>query len=162
MHPHPPTAHTRAQSDCGAVKNELGGEHYAANASDAAAKAIVDGRMNSNCGGGLMEHACAAIEEGLMSRSDLVDRVTRSFTLLMDAGLFDPVELQARLLFSELGRARAFICPRPAAHCFPVSVDGHWAVFMSVGSRSRGCRFATIAHLGPTPTGPSDIHQNPV
>lgn len=40
------------QSDCGAVANEIGGEHYAANATDAAAKAIVDGRMNSNCGGG--------------------------------------------------------------------------------------------------------------
>ena len=68
------------------VKIELGGEHYAANASDAAAKAIVDGRMNSNCGGGLMNHVCDAIEEGLMTQDDLVARVNRSFTLLMDAG----------------------------------------------------------------------------
>ena len=69
------------------VNNELGGEHYAANASDAAAKAIVDGRMNSNCGGGLMNHVCDAIEEGLMTQDDLVARVNRSFTLLMDAGV---------------------------------------------------------------------------
>ena len=104
------------QSDCGAVGNMLGalaarrtqpaacrhadaalvagGEHYAANASDAAAKAIVDGKMNSNCGSGLMGHACDAIAQGLMTQQDLVDRVTRSFTLLMGVGLFDPVELQ--------------------------------------------------------------------
>eukprot|EP00041_Stephanoeca_diplocostata_P027723 m.769002 g.769002 ORF g.769002 m.769002 type:complete len:798 (-) comp23234_c0_seq1:921-3314(-) len=82
------------QSDCGAVQNELGGEHYAANASDAAAKAIVDGRMNSNCGSGLMQHACDAVAEGLMTQADLVARVTRSLTLLMNAGLFDPVALQ--------------------------------------------------------------------
>ena len=42
------------QSDCGAVNNELHGEHYAVNTSDAAAKAIVDGRMNSNCGNGAL------------------------------------------------------------------------------------------------------------
>ena len=40
------------QSDCGAVSNEVGGEKYAANKTDAAAKAIVDGHMNSCCGGG--------------------------------------------------------------------------------------------------------------
>ena len=43
---------------------------------------------------GLMGHACAAIKEGLMSQADLVARVNRSFTLLMDAGLFDPVAIQ--------------------------------------------------------------------
>ena len=38
------------QSDCGAVGNEgKGRENYAANATDAAVKAIVDGHMNSNC-----------------------------------------------------------------------------------------------------------------
>ena len=82
------------QSDCGAVSNEIHGEKYAANATDAAAKAIVDGHMNSCCGGGLQGNACAAIESGEMKQQDLVDRVTRSFTLLMDAGLFDPLEQQ--------------------------------------------------------------------
>ena len=41
-----------------------------------------------------MRKACAAIEEGLMTQDDLVARVNRSFTLLMDAGLFDPVKMQ--------------------------------------------------------------------
>ena len=81
------------QSDCGAVNNEVGGEHYAANKTDAATKAIVDGHMNSCCGGGL-KAACAAIESGELPQSELVARVTRSFTLLMDAGLFDPVSIQ--------------------------------------------------------------------
>lgn len=31
----------------------------------------------------------------ILSQSELVARVTRSFTLLMDAGLFDPVEIQS-------------------------------------------------------------------
>ena len=81
------------QSDCGAVNNEVGGEHYAANKTDAATKAIVDGHMNSCCGSGL-NSACAAIESGELSQSELEARVTRSFTLLMDAGLFDPVAIQ--------------------------------------------------------------------
>ena len=41
-----------------------------------------------------MQHACDAIAAGEMKQQDLVDRVTRSFTLLMDAGLFDPLEVQ--------------------------------------------------------------------
>ena len=41
-----------------------------------------------------MQHACDAIAAGEMKQQDLVDRVTRSFTLLMDAGLFDPLEQQ--------------------------------------------------------------------
>jgi hypothetical protein len=49
-----------------------------------------EGRMNSNCGAGLMDHACDAIKEGLMSEDDLVARVNRSFTLLMDAGCVPP------------------------------------------------------------------------
>ena len=81
------------QSDCGAVQNEIGGEKYAANKTDAARKAIVDGHMNSDCGSGLAS-TCAAIANGEMPQSELVARVTRSFTLLMDAGLFDPVEIQ--------------------------------------------------------------------
>ena len=129
------------QSDCGAVDNEIRGEHYAANATDAAAKAIVDGHMNSCCGNGLQvwhclslvlvlsfhypftafhcpftilalpftvlslflhclslthstQAACAAIESGEMTQQDLVDRVSRSMGMLMDAGLFDPVSIQ--------------------------------------------------------------------
>ena len=53
--------------------------------------------MNSNCGGGLVNHICDAIAEGLTTEAELEARVTRSLTLLMDAGLFDPLELQARL-----------------------------------------------------------------
>ena len=93
------------QSDCNAVKNEVNGsaggrprpgdgEHWAANATDAAARALVDGMMNSNCGGGLTDHVCDAIEAGLASNADLEARLTRSFTLLMRAGLFDPLEDQ--------------------------------------------------------------------
>lgn len=82
------------QSDCGAVNNMHGKEHYAVNETDAAAKALKDGLMNSNCGGGLVNHICDAISEGLATVEDLEARVTRSFTLLMDAGLFDPPSLQ--------------------------------------------------------------------
>ena len=82
------------QSDCGAVNNAHGGEHWAANATDAAAHALVDGLMNSNCGGGLVGNICAAIGEGLATVADLEARVTRSLTLLMGAGLFDPVDQQ--------------------------------------------------------------------
>ena len=50
------------QSDCGAVGNELGGEKYAANKTDAAAKAVVDGHMNSCCGSGKVYHLpCYAV-----------------------------------------------------------------------------------------------------
>ncbi len=52
--------------------------------------------MNSNCGGGLVNHICDAIAAGLTTEAELEARVTRSLTLLMDAGLFDPLELQAR------------------------------------------------------------------
>ncbi len=82
------------QSDCGAVSNAVGGEHWAVNATDAAAKALVDGLMNSNCGGGLVDNICPAIAEGLATVEDLEARITRSLTLLMKAGLFDPVEAQ--------------------------------------------------------------------
>jgi beta-glucosidase-like glycosyl hydrolase len=82
------------QSDCGAVNNAVGAEHWAVNKTDAAARALVDGLMNSNCGGGLVDHICDAIAEGLATEADLDARVTRSLSLLMDAGLFDPVEDQ--------------------------------------------------------------------
>ena len=49
-------------------------------------------------GTGLQGNACDAIKSGEMKQQDLVDRVTRSFTLLMDAGLFDPLEEQQYLL----------------------------------------------------------------
>ena len=57
---------------------------------------MLAGLMNSNCGGGLVNHICDAIAEGLTTEAELEARVTRSLTLLMDAGLFDPLELQAR------------------------------------------------------------------
>ena len=50
--------------------------------------------MNSNCGGGLVKHVCAALDAGQITEDDLEARITRSFTLLMQAGLFDPLELQ--------------------------------------------------------------------
>merc|ERR1712216_591772 len=49
--------------------------------------------MNSMCDS-FMPDVCNAIQEGLLPQSELVARVTRSFTLLMNAGLFDPVEIQ--------------------------------------------------------------------
>ena len=88
------------QSDCNAVYNEAdgprhgSGEQWAANNTDAAARALAGGLMNSNCGGGLVGHICAAIAEGLTTEAELEARVERSLTLLMNAGLFDPVELQ--------------------------------------------------------------------
>eukprot|EP00040_Diaphanoeca_grandis_P010065 m.51547 g.51547 ORF g.51547 m.51547 type:complete len:852 (+) comp21462_c0_seq2:24-2579(+) len=82
------------QSDCGAVNNMVEKEHWAANATDAAAKSMTNGMMNSNCGGGLVLHACEAVASGLATQADLEARITRSLTLLMNAGLFDPIELQ--------------------------------------------------------------------
>jgi beta-glucosidase-like glycosyl hydrolase len=82
------------QSDCGAVNNEDGGEHWAANKTDAAARALSGGLMNSNCGGGLVGSVCAAIGEGLTTEDELDQRVRRSLRLLMEAGLFDPLDKQ--------------------------------------------------------------------
>ena len=72
----------------------MGPEGWATNVTDAAAKALAGGLMNSNCGGGLVNHICDAIAEGLTTEADLEARVTRSLSLLMDAGLFDPLENQ--------------------------------------------------------------------
>lgn len=83
--------HGYVQSDCGAVNNEKNGEKWATNATDAAARALADGLMNSNCGGGLVNNICAAIEEGLTTEAELEKRIERSLTLLMNAGLFDPL-----------------------------------------------------------------------
>ena len=83
------------QSDCGAVDNEVSREGWANNATDAAARALAGGLMNSNCGGGLVDHICDAIAEGLTTEAELEARVARSLTLLMDAGLFDPRDAAA-------------------------------------------------------------------
>ena len=79
------------QSDCGAVNNLWSQEKWAVNKTDAAARALKDGMMNSNCGGGLVDNICAAVDEGLADIADLKARVGRTFTLLMEAGLFDPL-----------------------------------------------------------------------
>ena len=50
-------------SDCGGVSDEVG-EHYASNGTDAAAKALRDGGVDINCGGGLTNNICSAISEG--------------------------------------------------------------------------------------------------
>jgi hypothetical protein len=42
-----------------------------------------------------LKAACAAIASGEMKQQDVVDRVSRSMGLLMDAGLFDPVAMQS-------------------------------------------------------------------
>ena len=109
------------QSDCGAVRNEIGGEHYAANRTDAAAKAVVDGHMNSCCGGGL-KAVCDAIKSGEMQQQDLVDRVSRSIGLLMDAGLFDPVGIQTytKIPFDTINSERAQASNLQAARQSPV------------------------------------------
>ena len=52
------------QSDCGAVCNEAGAEGWARDVKDAAARALVDGLVNSNCGGCLTDHICDAIKAG--------------------------------------------------------------------------------------------------
>ena len=144
---------------CSAVNNEVGPEGWAANASDAAAKALAGGLMNSNCGGGLVSdthveayrrtmvekeietdrrnvisrtfirslsfafvrfasclahtpplalspslsqvgHICDAIADGLTTEAELEARITRSLSLLMDTGLFDPLENQT---FTKIG-----------------------------------------------------------
>eukprot|EP00051_Salpingoeca_urceolata_P005045 m.69906 g.69906 ORF g.69906 m.69906 type:complete len:794 (+) comp14022_c0_seq3:229-2610(+) len=106
------------QSDCGAVNNEVTREHYASSAADAAAKALTDGMMNSNCGGGLVDHICFAIAKGMATVADLEARVTRSLTLLMNAGVFDPPELQQytkipfETINSEAAQARSLSAAR--------------------------------------------------
>ena len=53
------------QSDCSAVNNMVENEGWAVNATDAAARRLNGGLMNSNCGGGLYNYICDAIAEGL-------------------------------------------------------------------------------------------------
>lgn len=55
------------QSDCGAVNNEWNSEKWVSTKAEAAAKAINDGMMNSNCGGGLVDNVCDAIAVGLVN-----------------------------------------------------------------------------------------------
>ena len=77
------------------MSNEYGGEKWAVNKTDAAAKTLIHGHMNSECGNGMAgDNICQAIQEGLADEAQLDQNVGRSFELLINAGLFDPVEHQ--------------------------------------------------------------------
>jgi hypothetical protein len=107
-------------TDCGAVNNMVGGEHYAANGTDAAAKALDGGGVDINCGGGLTGNVCAAIGAGLVGEGVLDASLKRSLGLLFQAGMFDPVDDQpyTRIPFEALGspenRERAMDAARQA------------------------------------------------
>lgn len=90
-------------SDCGGVGDVDGYEHV--NASEGAAIGLRDGGVDINCGGGLTNNICDAIDEGLILSSLLDASLERSFTLLFDAGMFDPLESQpfAQIGFERIG-----------------------------------------------------------
>jgi beta-glucosidase len=90
-------------SDCGGVGDISGYEHT--NASETAAIGLRDGGVDINCGGGLTNHICAAIKEGLVEEAVLDASLERSMTLLLDAGMFDPLEQQpfTRIPFQAIG-----------------------------------------------------------
>jgi hypothetical protein len=60
-------------------------------------------------GGGMTNHICDAISEGLVEESVLDASLERSLSLLLDAGMFDPLEDQeyTKIGFDAIGSANA-------------------------------------------------------
>ena len=77
------------------------------NATEGAAIALRDGGVDINCGGGLTHNICDAIDERLVDVAVLDASLQRSFTLLFDAGMFDPLEAQpfTQIGFDQIGSA---------------------------------------------------------
>ena len=91
-----------------------------------------------------MSHACDAIDEGLMTKADLVARVNRSFSLLMDAGLFDPVEIQTytKIPFDSINSDSAQAANLEAARQAPVLLKNGGSV--PVLPLTKGVKLALI------------------
>eukprot|EP00658_Telonema_sp_P-2_P003297 TRINITY_DN11215_c0_g2_i6.p1 TRINITY_DN11215_c0_g2~~TRINITY_DN11215_c0_g2_i6.p1 ORF type:complete len:548 (-),score=126.92 TRINITY_DN11215_c0_g2_i6:177-1820(-) len=126
------------QSDCGAVSNEYGGEHWAVNATDAAAKTLVNGRMNSECGNGMAgKNICDAITQGLATEDQLNQNVAKSFELLIKAGLFDPTDLQpfTEIPFETINSAQAQDRSLDAARQSLVLLKNNHQLPLTKGSR---------------------------
>lgn len=78
-------------SDCGGVSDITG--YLKVNDTMAAAIALREG-VDINCGGGLTNHICDAISEKLVNESVLDASLIRSYSLLFEAGMFDPLKGQ--------------------------------------------------------------------
>ena len=81
------------QGDCGAIENIASAHHYAANTTFAAAVALNAG-ADVDCGNGLPGQLGQAIAMGLTTEMELDASLTRTYTMQMLAGRFDPPSLQ--------------------------------------------------------------------
>jgi beta-D-xylosidase 4 len=81
-------------SDSGAIEDIYSAHHYAKNASDATAKAIHDGGCDIDSGGVYHNGLLDAVQEGLLSRADMILSLHRTLKLRFRLGLFDPIEDQ--------------------------------------------------------------------
>ena len=81
------------QGDCGAIENIASQHHYAANTTFAAAVALNAG-ADVDCGNGFPGQLGNAVAMGLTTEQELDASLTRTYTLQMLAGRFDPPALQ--------------------------------------------------------------------
>ena len=81
------------QGDCGAIENIASAHHYAVNTTFAAALAL-DAGADVDCGNGFPGQLGLALELGLTTEQELDASLTRTYTLQMLAGRFDPPAAQ--------------------------------------------------------------------
>ncbi len=135
------------QGDCGALEDISNAHHYVANVTQGAAAGLNAG-ADVDCGSAFPGQLALAIELGYTTESALDASLTRTITLQMLAGRFDPVEDQPYMSvpFEALGSAanealayesgvqglvllrNDLVSPAPAAPVLPLRPGGKVAV----------------------------------
>tara|TARA_R110000868_G_scaffold235273_9_gene489190 strand:+ start:53808 stop:57614 length:3807 start_codon:yes stop_codon:yes gene_type:complete len=75
--------------DCGAIGDMYNGHNYAKDGVEATAMGLKTG-VDSDCGGEYQRHAITALEQGLITESDINRALINMFTIRMRLGEFDP------------------------------------------------------------------------
>jgi len=79
-------------SDCGAIDDIYANHHYVTTAAEAAALGVLSG-CDLNCGSVYQSSLAQAVQQSLLSETDIDVAVTRLFTARFRLGEFDPPEL---------------------------------------------------------------------